>query len=51
MATVRDDEFVEGVEESGRAGWRYPTCRVPHISILRCGHRAKRDRSPPWFPV
>ena len=19
-------------------------CRVPHISILRCGHRAKRDR-------
>jgi hypothetical protein len=20
-------------------------CRVPHISILRCGHRAKHDRS------
>ncbi len=22
------------------------TCRVPHISILRCGHRAKLDRFP-----
>ncbi len=21
-------------------------CRVPHISILRCGHRAKHDRTP-----
>ena len=45
--SARKPLLVQRFPKSLRTGEiKFAGCRVPHVSILRCGHRAQRDRLP-----
>src|SRR5437016_12685773 len=46
MLTAGVSFFAASPQKGGRNLPTQPLKRVPHISILRCGHRAKHDRTP-----